>query len=356
MRKSLSILAALGIAFFAFSGTARADEPPTDPNGNKFSLHLEPGVVFPLTDPQSNLYNPGMALGAKGLFALTPNLAVGPSLSTIYVPRSPDDNRNAGTLWQFGGSARLQTDRRNTTKGLFSVVNPWVDVDLSWGITGNLHRPTGDIGAGIETPLDQHHFYWMGPFVRYTHMFQTSDTQSGVLLDKRDVNFIQAGLSFSFDAPHHHQKEVVTQVVEHRVEVPVPAECPPPPPPPPPAAKVEEKVEFSEVVYFDLDSSKLRGESHLALDNVVKKLAAHPNLKLRVEGHASSEGPKLHNIKLSGDRVGAVVQYLTQHGVSPARLNGVAMGIDSPAGDNSKKEGREQNRRVEFRVNFIAVQ
>src|SRR5579864_5514118 len=104
MKRLLSIAAALAIAITAFSGTAKAD--------NTFSLHLEPGVVVPLTSPQSDIYDPGLVLGVKPMFALTPNLSVGHSLSTMYLPRAVDNGQNAGTLWQFGGSARLQTDRR----------------------------------------------------------------------------------------------------------------------------------------------------------------------------------------------------------------------------------------------------
>lgn len=354
MKKSLGILAALGIAFFSFASTAHADET-ADKNNNKFSLHLEPGVVFPLTSPQSDLYNPGLALGAKGMFALTPNLSIGPSVSAMYLPRQEDNGQNAGTLWQFGGSARLQTDRRATNKHpLFSSLSPWVDVDAAMAATGNLLRPAFDVGAGFEQPMDNRHAFWLGPFVRYTHMFQTSDSQSGIQLNKNDVNFLQVGLSFSFDTPTRDTR-TVTQTVEHRVEV-VKHDAPPAPcPPPPPVAKVEEKVEFSEVVYFDFDSSKLRWESVDRLNRVVARLSSHPDVHLRVEGHASSDGQKLHNIKLSGERVAAVVQYLTQHGVSPARLSGVAMGIESPAAPNDQKEGRERNRRVEFRVDFIST-
>src|SRR5271167_3765650 len=146
MKRHLSILAALAFAFTAFSGTAKAD--------NNFSLHLEPGVVVPLTVPQDKIYNPGLVLGAKGMFAIIPQLSIGPSLSAIYLPKAVDNGSNAGVLWQFGGSARLQSDRQATNKSnFFRHFSPWIDTDLSVASTGNLLRPAVDVGVGAETPL-----------------------------------------------------------------------------------------------------------------------------------------------------------------------------------------------------------
>jgi outer membrane protein OmpA-like peptidoglycan-associated protein len=347
MKKLLSIIGALAVSLTVFAGTARAD--------NSFQLHLEPGIAQPLTAPQSDIYQTGMVLGAKGMFAVRPYLTVGPSISAMYLPRAIDNGQNAGTIWQFAGSVRLQTDRRTSNRDpLFHYFNPWIDMDLGAAQTGNLTRPVWDLGVGAETPLDQNHIVWMGPFVRFTHIFQTSDTQDTSLLDPRDVNILQVGMSFSFDTPTH--RKVVTEqvVVEKEVKVP----CPPTQvvvlAPPPPAPKAE-KLAITEKVYFDFDKSSLRWESRDKLDAIVAQINAHPSVTLKVEGHASSDGNKLHNVQLSGERTAAVVTYLIKHGVNPSRLTGVALGIDHPAAPNSSKEGRERNRRVEFVVTFTSV-
>lgn len=320
MRKHLSVAAAFVIALLGFAGTAKAD--------NSFQLHLEPGLAQPLSAPQDQLYQTGGVLGAKGMFAVRPYLSVGPSVSAMYLPRMIDNGQNAGTIWQFAGSVRLQTDRRaDGSQNTFQFVNPWVDMDLGGAQTGNLTRPVWDLGIGAEVPLDQNHIFWMGPFLRYTHIFQTSDVQDGNALDPRDVNIFQAGLSFSFDAPTRRKV-----VVRHDVRTVERVDYHPCPPPQEVAvASPPEKVNLSERVYFDFDSSKLRWESRDKLDAVVAELKKHPSLKIHVEGHASSDGNKLHNVKLSGERTAAVVMYLVQHGVDASRLEGVAMGIDHPA-------------------------
>lgn len=348
MKKLLSIIGAAAVSLTALTGTARAD--------NSFSLHLEPGLAQPLTAPQSDIYTTGMVLGAKGMFALKPYLSVGPSMSALYLPRQVDNGQNAGTIWQFGGSVRLQTDRRiSAHDSITGFINPWIDMDLGAAQTGNLTRPVWDLGVGAETPLDQNHIFWMGPFLRYTHVFQTSDVQDGKFLDPREVQILQAGISFSFDAPTH--RKVVTEQVLVEKEVRKP--CPPTElvivTPPPAAVTVPEKLTFTEKVYFDKDSSKLRWESSDKLDAIVAQINTHPNVALQVEGHASSDGDKLHNVKLSGERTAAVVTYLIKHGVNPSRLSGVALGIDKPAAPNTSKEGRERNRRVEFVVTFTSV-
>lgn len=345
MKRHLSILAALTIAFTAFSGTAKAD--------NNFSLHLEPGIVQPLTAPQDNIYQTGLALGAKGMFALTPNFSIGPSTSALYLPRQIDNGQNAGVLWQFGGSARLQTDRRATKRGILHDISPWVDTDLSLASTGNLFRPAWDVAIGAETPLDQNHVAWFGPFIRYTHVFQTSDSQSGLSLDPRDPNLLEVGISVSFDTPTTPRVRTVRQEVVRVERVASP-------PPPPVVVVVEkpvpvEKLDLSERVYFDHDSSVLRWESNDKLDAIAKVLISHPKFVIKVEGHASSDGQLAHNVALAVRRTASVVAYLTAHGVDASRLKSESFGISKPSVPNTSKEGRERNRRVEFTVNFTSV-
>jgi outer membrane protein OmpA-like peptidoglycan-associated protein len=219
------------------------------------------------------------------------------------------------------------------------------------GHTGNLWRPTFDVGVGIDAAVDQNHSVWMGPFLRYTQVLQTSYHQDGVGLDRSNPALLQAGLSVSFDFPTRtkvrvvktHDVEVRTvQVVVH--DRPVVAQ----------AAPAPEKFELTEHVYFDFDKATLRWESRDKLDVVARKLNEHPNLILLVEGHASADGQLSHNQELASRRTQAVVNYLVSHGVKAFRLQGRSFGVNYPAASNSNQEGRERNRRVEFEVNFTS--
>lgn len=349
MRKlHLLSVVALGAAAFTISPKARAES---------FSLHLEGGAAIPMTDPQDKIFNTGLALGAKGMFALTPNFSIGPSVQSVYLPRSNDNatgNDNAGVLWQFGGSVRLQGDRSVWTHGLASGWSPWIDADVMAAYTGHLPLPAFDVGIGEEAALDHAHAAWLGPFVRYTHAFETADTSGGLVLEKKDANILIAGLSLSFDFPPHVYNH--TKVVTHnQVEVIVATLSPTEQQQVVQQAAVE-PFSLTEHVYFDFDSATLRWESRDKLDQVAKKLAAHPDMVVAVSGHASSDGQLAHNVKLSSDRTDTVVNYLAAHGVEASHLRAEPHGVDLPAAPNTTKEGRERNRRVEFTIVFTSVQ
>lgn len=343
MNRNVYFLSALALgfsAFFAAPRTAHAED---------FSLHLEPGIIQPLNNPQADIYQTGMVLGAKGMFNLKPWLTLGPSVSAAYFPKVTDDGSNAGVLWQFGGSLRAQ--RSHSIFNDDGNWSPWVDVDLMAGHTGNLWRPTFDVGVGIDAALDQNHSAWIGPFLRYTQVLQTSYHQDGAALDRSNPALLQAGLSVSFDFPTRtkvsvvrtHDVEVRTvHVVEHDHAAVVQATPAP------------EKFELTEHVYFDFDKAVLRWESRDKLDAVVRKLNEHPQVNLLVKGHASSDGQLSHNQELAQRRTIAVVDYLISHGVSASRLQGEGFGVNYPAAPNTTQEGRERNRRVEFTVTFTS--
>ena len=344
MKKQLGILLGFIGSFAAFSSAAYAD--------NSFSLHLEGGATIPLTNPQRNLYSVGPSLEVKPMFALTPNLSIGPVASAVYLPRSTDNGQNAGTLWQVGGSARLQGDRRTSNTSWTSDVNPWVDVDVAAALTGNLVLPAVDVGVGAEVPLDKNHIAWLGPFVRYSHVFQTSNSEGGVSLNTSDVNMLTVGLSLSFDTPTHPKTKTVTQTVEHVVHevVTVPATTV--------VAKVTPvvtTVDLSEKVYFEANSSVLRWESKDKLDRVAQTLTAHPTVAVTIEGNASSDGPLARNLQLATERAKVVHDYLVAHGMVESRLTTVSNGVSHPAASNTTKEGRERNRRVDFEVRVAPV-
>jgi len=345
MRRNLRILSALtlGLSALLCGPNAHAED---------FSLHLEPGIAQPVSQPQDNIYGTGVVLGAKGMFALKPWLSLGPSVSAMYLPKSTDDGSNAGVLWQFGPSVRFQRTRSDRVDGV--GFSPWIDLDAMVAHTGDLWRPAVDVGVGMEMALDKNNSAWWGPVFRYTHVFQTASTQDSSLLDSRDANVLQAGLSFSFDFPTKtHTKYLVKTVPVYLTTATTVSQDDKPCPV---ATKEPDKFELTEHVYFDWDSSNLRWESRDKLDAVIAKLKEHPSVSIRVQGHASSDGQKTHNVKLAAGRAASVLKYLTSHGVDASRLTVDNFGIDRPSVANSNKEGRERNRRVEFEVTFTSVQ
>lgn len=136
---------------------------------------------------------------------------------------------------------------------------------------------------------------------------------------------------------------------------------PPPPPPPPPSPKVEEppprvevrdnKIEIREKIQFEYNKATIKEESFSLLNEIADVIRKNPHIKkIAIEGHASAEGNPKHNLKLSDERAKAVMQYLTEHGISQETLTARGFGSTKPVADNETEEGREQNRRVEFNI------
>ena len=96
--------------------------------------------------------------------------------------------------------------------------------------------------------------------------------------------------------------------------------------------------------------------------DVISKIAAslndYPGYHVRIEGH-SDDKPIGKNLKdkftsnweLSTARATAVVRYMIYGlNIDPQRLSAAGYAQYRPTADNSTKEGRAQNRRVEFRI------
>lgn len=104
-------------------------------------------------------------------------------------------------------------------------------------------------------------------------------------------------------------------------------------------------------IYFNFDKATFATESYSELNKLEKMLAGNPNTKVEISGHTDNIGAKEYNKKLSQMRANAVVNYLAGKGIDKRRLTAVGYGEEHPlASNDDNKEGREINRRVEFRI------
>jgi OOP family OmpA-OmpF porin len=87
------------------------------------------------------------------------------------------------------------------------------------------------------------------------------------------------------------------------------------------------------------------------LDEIAGVIKNAPHIKkVAIEGHASAEGNKAVNLKLSDDRAKSVMKYLVDKGIEKERLTAKGYGSTKPIAENDSEEGREKNRRVEFNI------
>ena len=117
---------------------------------------------------------------------------------------------------------------------------------------------------------------------------------------------------------------------------------------------IQERIDRRELpkIQFDFDSDALRMNSSPTLDAIVDILLADPKIKVMVLAHTCTIGTEAYNLDLSRRRARSVKEYLVKHGVPPPSIRYYGMGYAVPIADNSTVEGREKNRRVEFRVTF----
>jgi outer membrane protein OmpA-like peptidoglycan-associated protein/tetratricopeptide (TPR) repeat protein len=124
--------------------------------------------------------------------------------------------------------------------------------------------------------------------------------------------------------------------------------------------QVEKDVELKKVavgskiilknIFFDFDKATLRPESTNELQRLTKLLNDVPTMKIEISGHTDSKGANDYNLKLSDNRAKAVVDYLIKAGIPANRLVYKGYGEEQPIATNETDEGRQLNRRTEFKI------
>jgi OmpA-OmpF porin, OOP family len=105
-------------------------------------------------------------------------------------------------------------------------------------------------------------------------------------------------------------------------------------------------------VNFKTGSAVLSPESKTTLDDIASKALNAKGYVLEVSGYADSRGSVNLNRALSQRRADAVIRYLVENHNIPLRriVTPYGYGELNPVADNTTREGRAQNRRVEIKL------
>ncbi len=106
-------------------------------------------------------------------------------------------------------------------------------------------------------------------------------------------------------------------------------------------------------ITFATNSFDIRSDFHPVLSSVAKVLAEFDKTVIKISGHTDSTGSSDYNQTLSEERASSVGAFLAQKGVTRGRLHAVGYGERYPIASNSSASGREQNRRVELKLEPI---
>jgi outer membrane protein OmpA-like peptidoglycan-associated protein len=106
-------------------------------------------------------------------------------------------------------------------------------------------------------------------------------------------------------------------------------------------------------ITFRTASADLNSNFFSVLDSVALVLKEYDKTLIDVEGHTDSDGSDQYNQQLSLNRATSVGTYLQSHGVNGQRIMTYGAGEARPIASNATPQGKQQNRRVELKLQPI---
>lgn len=84
------------------------------------------------------------------------------------------------------------------------------------------------------------------------------------------------------------------------------------------------------------------------LDTMSEFMAAHPSVKIRIEGNCDERGTEEYNLALGKKRAKAAAEYLISKGISEDRIDTISYGESKPLDSGHTEEAWAKNRRDHF--------
>ena len=114
--------------------------------------------------------------------------------------------------------------------------------------------------------------------------------------------------------------------------------------------KLVEEGKFSTTaILFDVNEATIKAESAGILKEIAGVLSQYKDFNIKIIGHTDSDGNDAANLALSKKRAAAVKDALvSNYSIDAARIETDGKGETQSVSDNKTKEGKAQNRRVEF--------
>lgn len=102
-------------------------------------------------------------------------------------------------------------------------------------------------------------------------------------------------------------------------------------------------------MYFDWDSDKIKPEWDNTLKDVAQILKENPKVRVIVEGHTDTSGPKGYNYNLSKRRSDAVISFLRENGAHINQMDLIAKGENDLKVETDDGIRNPKNRRVKIK-------
>ncbi len=216
------------------------------------------------------------------------------------------------------------------------------DLDLYW-LVGAGYQNLSKEAYGVDSSM----FVQAGVGLKYA-----LNDAVAIKLEVRDAladrsnNAILTGLGFSMALGGDKAKRASEPIIEQK-----PAQITEPKAEPKPALEQKPEPKYEKViklqVNFDFDSDQIPASFQAKISEVASIMVQNPEYSVLLEGHTDWTGSEEYNQNLSLRRANAVASELQRLGVPAQKISASGFGELRPVADNSTKDGRAQNRRVE---------
>ncbi len=117
-----------------------------------------------------------------------------------------------------------------------------------------------------------------------------------------------------------------------------------------PQIRKQELMNFTfQPIYFDYDQATIRAEYQLYLKELIRMVKSHSDLRIEITGHTDADGSDAYNLNLSKRRSEALLLFFTQNGFAKDRVVISFKGEREPVDHTQTDEGKQRNRRVDFK-------
>ncbi|MAN98042.1 OmpA family protein [Pusillimonas sp. UBA4517] len=109
-------------------------------------------------------------------------------------------------------------------------------------------------------------------------------------------------------------------------------------------------IQAGRKINFEPGSAKIDAQGAAIMDDIADVLKKCGEIRMEIGGHTDSQGSEDMNVQLSLARARAVLDELRMRRVLTSSIDAKGYGESVPIADNGTEEGRETNRRIEFRL------
>ena len=135
-------------------------------------------------------------------------------------------------------------------------------------------------------------------------------------------------------------KVTYSETLDPLASIPTPEEC----------IKLLNEAVNKRKITFAPSSTDIEQDGQDTIDEIAEILPNCKSVEIEIGGHTDSQGREVMNEQLSQARADAVLNAIMARRVLVSNLSARGYGESQPIADNETEEGREANRRIEFRL------